>query len=67
MRIKTSLKAGRADGHGGGSLGFNHNQTAVLSSKAPRVKSSVKAGTKGPGIYINNHNQTAVRSNEGRR
>ena len=61
MRIKTSLRAGRAEGHGGGTLGYNHNQTAVRSSEGLRVKSSVRAGHIGGSLGYN-HNQTTVRA-----
>ena len=66
MRIKTSLKAGRAEGHGG-TIGWNHNQTAVRSSRAPRVKTSLRAGDGWGGPIGYNHNETLVRSNEGLR
>ena len=61
MRIKTTLKAG----HIGGSGYYNHNQTAVRSSNAPRVKTSLRAsdGESGRGgCFGFNHNQTAVRA-----
>jgi len=73
MRIKTSLKAGRAEGHGGGTLGWNHNQTTVRSSEGLRVRTNLKVGTTDGGLslpagrpsgggWISNHNQTAVRA-----
>ena len=56
VRVRTSVKAGNADGpRGGGSV--NHNQTAIRGLK---VKTNVKAGHADRPVSTN-HNQTAVR------
>ena len=55
LRVKSKVKAGKADGPDGTNVP-NHNQTV----KGLRVKSKVKAGGD-PGLGSNNHNQTVAR------